>query len=425
MRITIHRPAQIGGQITCISTARTSIIIDLGHNLPRCDEDRDPLDNDRTITEITQGCSAILYTHYHGDHVGLFHHVPKHIPQYIGKVAKKVICRKYQQLSHLSNETASLKYRHALEVASAMRIFHEKETLSFGDLSVTPYFVSHSAYDAYMFLIEAEGKRILHTGDFRGHGYLSKGLLPMIQKYIGQVDVLIVEGTMLGRKGETVLTESALCEKAVEWMKQHKYVFVLCSSTDMERLASFKNANSRMFPHRPLIADAYQKDVLDIFTSSAGKKTSCFNFGTVYVYSDWNQKLNGWMIRNGFTMFIRPNEKFHKLLDRILPILPAKEQPFFVYSMWEGYMSDPETLKKEYVALENRFDKHEYLHTSGHATMEILREVCRLTNPRSAIVPIHREGTSDFAASIGIAIRHQEKVVTENCSIDGIDLAFL
>ena len=64
-----------------------------------------------------------------------------------------------------------------------------------------------------MFLIEAEGKRILHTGDFRGHGYLSKGLLPTIQRYIGRGDLLIIEGTMLSRKDETILTEAALSQK--------------------------------------------------------------------------------------------------------------------------------------------------------------------------------------------------------------------
>ena len=77
MQITIHRATQIGGQITRISTANTSIIIDLGHNLPKNNEYEDAYDNDRTIATITKGCSAILYTHYHGDHIGLFHHVPE------------------------------------------------------------------------------------------------------------------------------------------------------------------------------------------------------------------------------------------------------------------------------------------------------------------------------------------------------------
>ena len=101
MQITIHRAAQIGGQITRISTAQSSIIIDLGHNLPNNTMDEDAYDNDRAIGEITEGCSAILYTHYHGDHIGLFHHVPDNIPQYIGKVAKQIVCKTYKQLCEL------------------------------------------------------------------------------------------------------------------------------------------------------------------------------------------------------------------------------------------------------------------------------------------------------------------------------------
>lgn len=200
MQIVIHRAEQIGGQITRISTDNADIIIDLGHNLPNNTDDKDVYDNGTDVAEITKGCSAILYTHYHGDHIGLFHHVPNDIPQYIGEVAKQVVCRKYEQLSCLPDEAGKQKYQHALSIAANMYTFRESQALHFGDITVTPFFVSHSAYDAYMFLIEAEGKRILHTGDFRGHSYLGKGLLPAIQKYIGQVDVLIIEGTMLAEK---------------------------------------------------------------------------------------------------------------------------------------------------------------------------------------------------------------------------------
>ena len=82
MQITIHRATQIGGQITRISTPQASIIIDLGHNLPSHAEDEDTYDDDCAIAGITEDCSAILYTHYHADHIGLFHHVPDNIPQY-------------------------------------------------------------------------------------------------------------------------------------------------------------------------------------------------------------------------------------------------------------------------------------------------------------------------------------------------------
>lgn len=42
--------------------------------------------------------------------------------------------------------------------------------IDIGVFKITPYLVDHSAYDAYSLLIEAEGKRLLYSGDFRAHG---------------------------------------------------------------------------------------------------------------------------------------------------------------------------------------------------------------------------------------------------------------
>lgn len=428
VKITIHRPEQIGGQITKISTVTTSIIIDLGHNLPGRNEE-DSFDNRKIIEQITTGCSAVLYTHYHGDHIGLFHHVPRDISQYIGEAAKQVVCRKYEQLSHLPDETDKEKYGLAMDIANHMKTFREAKKITFGNIQVTPYFVSHSAYDAYMFLIETEGKRILHTGDFRGHGYLSTGLLPMIKKFIGQVDVLIIEGTMLSRQKEEILTEKTLSEIAAKWMKKHKYVFVHCSSTDLERLTSFKNANNAISPRRPLVSDAFQKDILKIFSHTAGKQTECFDFGNIYSYSEENNKLRDWMIQNGFTMFVRPTQKFHSFLDCILPIISPADT-LFIYSMWNGYVDEGNTKNAEYVKLQNRFTGTDFpskvlrLHTSGHATIKTLREICELTHPRLAIIPIHREEKTDFR-SIGITTELQEKVITTDYFIAGIKISFI
>ncbi len=70
MRIVIHRGIdQIGGCITEISTAKSKVLIDLGHNLPQGDEPvEDKMDNPTTVEALCEGCDAIFYTHYHGDH---------------------------------------------------------------------------------------------------------------------------------------------------------------------------------------------------------------------------------------------------------------------------------------------------------------------------------------------------------------------
>lgn len=192
MKITIHRGIdQIGGCITEIATTKARILIDLGQNLPNGDGViQDDFANLESVETITKDVNAIFYTHYHGDHLGLFHLVPDNIEQYIGTVAKRVSLCKHQCLSYIKGrEDIS-----AMEISKLERMitFEPKHKIMIGDIQVTPYFVSHSAYDAYMFLIETNGKRILHTGDFRGHGYLSKGLLPTIENHIlkqGKIDI--------------------------------------------------------------------------------------------------------------------------------------------------------------------------------------------------------------------------------------------
>jgi ribonuclease J len=184
LEIIIHRGIdQIGGCITEIATANARILIDLGQNLPDGEGNvDDDFANADSIENLTKGVDAIFYTHYHGDHLGLFHLVPETINQFIGSVAKRVALCKHQRLAFIKGrEEQSAKEISRIE---AMHPFDPKQAIEISDIRITPYFVSHSAYDAFMFLIEAEGKRILHTGDFRGHGYLSKGLLPTIEKYI-------------------------------------------------------------------------------------------------------------------------------------------------------------------------------------------------------------------------------------------------
>ena len=103
MKIIIHRGIdQIGGCITEIATDNARILIDLGQNLPDGEGAvNDDLASREAIGKITQGIDGIFYTHYHGDHLGLFHYVPDNIPQYIGEVAKQVALCKHRQLSWL------------------------------------------------------------------------------------------------------------------------------------------------------------------------------------------------------------------------------------------------------------------------------------------------------------------------------------
>ena len=230
MEIIIHRGInQIGGSITEIKTSNASILIDLGQNLPNGKgEVDDALANRKSIKDLTKDIDAIFYTHYHGDHIGLFNLVPDGVSQYIGEIAKQVMLVKHKYLSKAPNKEKEEKENLAL--IYKMISYKAGQVIKIKDIAITPYFVSHSAADSHMFLIETEGKRVLHTGDFRGHGYLSNGLFKVIKRLIlpkGKIDLLITEGTMLSRLKEKVMTEGELQNEAIKIMRQYKNVFVI------------------------------------------------------------------------------------------------------------------------------------------------------------------------------------------------------
>ena len=423
MEIVIHRGIdQIGGCITEISTKKSKILIDLGQNLPDGNGNvEDPLANRSSIENVTKDADSILYTHYHGDHFGLFHLVPEEIPQYLGKVAKMVALEKYRRLSFIPGEEE--RFINETALIEKMNTFEANQEIQIGDIQIVPFFVSHSAYDAYMFLIIADGKRVLHTGDFRGHGYLSKGLLPTIQKHVlrrGKIDFLITEGTMLSRIDERVRHESELKKEAIELMNKYKYAFIQCSSTDMERLASFYAAN-KTFRNRPFVCDDFQSNVLKIFSDTAGKKSQLFNFEKAYTFWPGNSKLISWMGESGFCMLVRATDKYEKYLDSLRPRL-KNDETVLIYSMWKEYVN-PESrhANTKYLNFVNKFPRMERLHTSGHASADCLTDVCNLVNPASGIIPIHA-GQSTRFKDLPISDELKRKVVTESTTIDSIEV---
>ena len=423
MRITLHRPHQIGGCITVIEADGVKIIIDLGSNLPGTNKEEL---TKAQVAEITAGADAIFFTHYHGDHTGLIHMVPEGIPQLIGKGAKEVMMCKHSTLARAAKRfdgVDSQKYKDAMVALSAARRMHsyrKEERIDVGNkgkLFVTPYFVSHSAFDAYMFLIEAEGKRILHTGDFRGHGYLSKGLWQILPSPIGQVDILITEGTMLSRTDERIQHESKIQAKArkllMEGGEKNHYV-VLCSSTDIDRLAGF-HAACRDTKSKFLV-DHYQKDVLDIFTEHAGAYSELYDFSDSLVKGKcvFDEEL----IPYSFIAPVRPSKADY--IERLKHKCPDLK---LIYSMWKGYLKDtPGQLNPEIKHIVNDIfaGQYIYLHTSGHADIDTIRKVCEITKPRIGIISIHHDPSSHLSD----VLKNGMKIIDESMDLSAFNIEY-
>lgn len=412
MKITIHRGInQIGGCITEIATETSKVLIDLGHNLPKGNSSSDDsMANKTSIEKVTENCNAIFYTHYHGDHVDLFKYVPDTVEQYIGCVAKEVMQCKCNWLSKIKNNPPITT--NDLDKLASFKTFKILQKVPIGnDIIVIPFMVNHSAGDAYMFLIEAGEKRVLHTGDFREHGYTSK-IIETIEKYVIKqpIDVLITEGTMLSRMKEEVPSERNLMIKAEALMSEKKYVFVLSSSTDIDRLATFYNASINR--KRSFLCDKYQKEVLDIFSKNNGQRSHFFNFKNVYPYIHGYAEQFNTIKNKGFCMLVR--HKHIQQINELLLELPEKDV-YFIYSMWHGYLKG-ENEKQEYLDLWNLFDyEHkEKLHTSGHASPSTLAKVCNLINPTTAIIPIHSEFSENFT-KLDIKEELKERIVLDSC----------
>ena len=156
MRITIHRGIdQIGGCITEIATDNAKFLIDLGQNLPDGENVvNDEFANLDAIEKITKDINAIFYTHYHGDHLGLFHLVPNSITQHIGKVAKRVALCKHQRLSFIKDR----KEQSEKEIAriEAMQSFESQQMIKVGDIKIIPYWNGITVQSPAVFLAPAQ-----------------------------------------------------------------------------------------------------------------------------------------------------------------------------------------------------------------------------------------------------------------------------
>lgn len=379
MQIKIYRGThQIGGCVTEIKTNSSRIIIDMGEELPLANSIRNsPLEIDG-VTSGNPDCNAVLITHYHGDHVGMYESVLPQIPIYMGKVAKQI----YAVVQN------TLKSKLDKGNPDKVRTFNEYiigKPLHFGDIKVTPFTIDHSAFDAYMLLIETDGKKVLHTGDFRMHGARGSKMLAVFEKYCKDIDVLITEGTMLSRPNETVITEHELGAQVDKLLRINKYVFSLCSSTNIDTIAEFYN--SALKANKPFIIceNDFQGEILKIVTQNTTSSFYDFNRRKIYVYCN---NLHDLMAEKGFFFLGRANYVTQKVVESF-------PNSLLIYSMWNGYLDKRHPAFDEY---KNNFINHAlhygckllHLHTSGHASIDEIKRVCKITNAKT-VIPIHSE----------------------------------
>lgn len=396
MNIKVYRGThQIGGCVTEYEYQGRHLFVDYGEELPGGPQTGDLQVEGLTYGDISK--SALLITHYHGDHIGCIPKLPKDLPIFMGRISRDIQMELSNRL-----QMVDVFHRNMSERLKTVHTFEPGRPFCWGSFHIMPVTVDHSAFDAYAFKVEAGGVSAFHTGDFRTHGFRSGRLSDVIEKFVGKVDYVVCEATNISRPLAASQSEHDLQKEYQELFKENKGNVVYSSSTNIDRLFGLYHAAKNA--GRVFIIDEYQKKIMDIVTQrdSLWSKSRLYQFSEHYkpfVLSVlkgefWmNDRFKDLLEKKGYVLMARSNPTFDSLIKRI----PGEKQVYL--SMWDGYVDKSKAAYNEQLA-KSLGKGYLRMHTSGHCDMNSLREVFRLLHPK-AIVPIHTEKPEDFAQLFG------------------------
>lgn len=377
MRVNVIRGQnQIGGNIIEIATDKTRILLDVGLELD--DENVQFPDVEGLFSDAA--FDAAFISHYHGDHLGLAYYIDNRIPLYMGEASYHIV-------------KAADDYKGIASVTPDGFLRHLKPIVV-GDITVTPFLCDHSAFDSYMLLCEADGEKMLYTGDFRSNG--RKSFDRLLNALPDKVDKLICEGTTLSRKAQTPLREADLEELAVtEFRNATGPIFVLQSSTNIDRIVTMYRAAKRS--GRVFLQEVYMADVSSVVGGSIPNPA----FNDVYAFITnpkrhdalvkYRRMGKARMAKTPFVMCVRSSMlRYLKSLSKLMSF----EGGLLVYSMWSGYQQQP-AMSSFIKECEDMGLRLVSLHTSGHADPDTIRALIEKVQP-TEIIPIHTKNAGWF-----------------------------
>ena len=255
-------------------------------------------------------------------------------------------------------------------------------------------------------MIEVDGKRIFYSGDIRAHGRQSQLFDNLVAEPPPNVDVLICEGTQIGRNPDFAFPDESSVEDAI--VSQLEVTdgmgLIWCSSQNVDRVISAYEAAKRV--GRQLILDVYTAEVLK---ASGSVDVPSPNASDVQVFLPLSQKSRiKWKKRYDIVKPYYPSriypEKLKEAASKSLMIFrPSMLQELekanclsdatCITSLWAGY------LKREaefFSKIETLGITRKHIHTSGHATVNELKRFIAAF-PASRIVPIHLQDRVAFA----------------------------
>jgi ribonuclease J len=390
MQICIHRGTkEIGGSSVEIVSSGKRLVIDLG--LPLDAEENSPkyLPNISGLDGTDDSLLAILISHPHIDHFGLLAHISGEIPVIMGADARRILTQASPFLPGNWPIPAN-----GVDLKSEIPI-------DLGPFNITPFLVDHSGYDAYSILVEADGKRLFYSGDFRMHGRKAKLTEKLMANPPEHIDVLLMEGSTLSRleDHESYPSETEIEKKFVDIFRNSVGLILLhTSSQNIDRIVSIFRACKKT--GKTLVIDLYTAVMLD---ATGNKNIPQSYWPEIALYIPQSQRVqiknNKWFdllkrhSRN--RIFIEQLQEistrsvllFRPLHIRDLEKAVLLKDAVYIYSQWGGYWEQD---SNSY--LRGWIQRHSIskvsIHTSGHASPADLKRFAEALRP-AEIIPIH------------------------------------
>jgi len=406
MRFQIHRGTrEIGGSCVEIWTESTRLVVDFG--MPLVNPDKTQFNSraikNLSVTELLRKgilpdikelyenkCNtSLLLSHAHQDHFGLIKYVNKNCKIYLGRATQKLI------------EITSVFTNQDWKVLNPQH-FESGKPFFIGDIEITPYLMDHSAFDSYAFLIKADGKSLLYSGDFRIHGRKTKAFDWFSYNIPKNIDYLLLEGTTIGRVDKRFPTESEIETEFVDTFKASKGInLIYTSGQNIDRIVSIYRACKRT--EKILAIDFYIATVLKELSEFGAIPYPSKNFPEIKVFFPY--RLSRMISNKGNKKLLyrfkdykitkeQIGEQFDKTVMIVRPsmlkdleYIKGLEGGIFIYSMWDGYKKE-ETTKEFIDFLVGKGMTEKQIHTSGHADRDALKRMIEVLKPKN-LVPIH------------------------------------
>ena len=424
MQITIHRGShEVGGTCVEVSSGNSRIILDIG--MPLFGADRKALNSSKLqrattkelrekgilpdvegLFEAGRSIDGILISHAHMDHTGLLDRSQPEIPVYASTGTSKMML-------------AGKLFARQIGIDQDRHQPVEAETpITVGNFRITGFPVDHSIFGCLAFLIEADGKSILYTGDLRLHGRkpgMTRSLLEAVSSR--SIDLLLMEGTHFGFADGKTVNEYELEDEITQHVADSPgLVLASFSPQHVDRLVSFIRAAIKT--GRTFVVDAYTAFVLHLI----GSETDVPIPGESDLLRVFYPKFFQDKVARSQLKFIA--DRFQSRRIELDEILATKSKCLMVfrasmlesdfsgelpddttclYSRWSGYLeSDDWSATK--AALNSSNGSLLEAHTSGHMLSTDIPKFVKAVAAKS-VVPIHTFEPAEFS-------RHFDNVLT-------------